>query len=90
MARPGVDDAVGADVLGDIGKACDHDGGNSIPFKLSGQRSPAARPGPSRGGQDNTHHPGGFNLLRPGAADLLHVFKTPAVAAGAQKIIVQA
>ena len=89
MARPRVDDTVGADVLGDIGKARDHDGGNSLSLKLSGQRSPAARPGPSRCGQDNTLHPGGFNLLRPSAADLLHIFETTAVTAGAQKIIVQ-
>lgn len=84
-----VDDAVGPDVSRHVGQAGDDDGGDALPLKGPGQRSPAARAGPSRGGEDDALDPGLFELGGPGAADAVHVGEGPAVSAGAQEIIVK-
>ena len=83
-----VDDAVDPDVARHVGQAGDDDGGDAFALQSSRQRSPAARAGASRGGEDDARDPGLFEFHRPGAADAVHLDEGAAVPAGAQEIIV--
>lgn len=84
-----VDDAVDPDVARHVGQAGDDDGRNALPLQGSRQRSPAARAGASRGGEDDALDSGLFKFRGPGAADAVHLGECAAVPAGAQEIIVQ-
>ena len=84
-----VDDAVDPDVTRHVGQTGDDDGGDGLPLQGSRQRSPAARAGSSRGGEDDALDPGLFELRGPGAADAVHLGEGAAVPAGAQEIIVE-
>ncbi len=88
MSGAVVDDAVDPDVARHVGQAGDDDGGDALPLEGSRQRSPAARAGASRGGEDYALDPGLFELRGPGAADAVHLGEGAAVPAGAQEIIV--
>ena len=84
-----VDDAVDPDVARHGGQAGDNDGGQALPLERPRQRSPAARAGASRGGEDDALHARLLEFRGPGAADAVHLFEGAAVPAGAQEIIVQ-
>ena len=68
-----VDDAVDPDVARHVGQAGDDDGGQALPLERSRQRSPAARAGASRGGEDDALHARLLELGGPGAADAVHL-----------------
>ena len=84
-----VDDAVDPDVARHVGQAGDDDGRNALPLERSRQRSPAARAGASRGGEDDALHPRLLEFRGPGAADAVHLGEGAAVPAGAVEIIVE-
>ena len=84
-----VDDSVDPDVARHVGQAGDDDGRNALPLERSRQRSPAARAGASRGGEDDALHTGLLEFRGPGAADAVHLGECAAVPAGAQEIIVE-
>ena len=68
-----VDDAVDPDVARHVRQAGDDDGGQALPLKRPRQRSPAARAGASRGGEDDALHTCLLEFRGPGAADAVHL-----------------
>ena len=68
-----VDDAVDPDVARHVRQAGDDDGGQALPLERPRQRSPAARAGASRGGEDDALHTCLLEFRGPGAADAVHL-----------------